>query len=302
MKESCSFPIKRANSTLPRPFQHQRTDPYLNTVINNKLVILRRNALLYANASSQYWALGKDTDARLWPYAVACLEAALKLSDLAVAIYAKVVEAWELPGCQKLLRRAQERWPDTKVWREKVILAYTNRDNTPEIPGLRAIYSDFEHEQDYNKLCEKVSWFVLIAFNRPEDIVNERPKIIPGPHNGQLLAAIATRSLIDHTGFEAARLHQWQHPEIERIMTVKPKPGPRSERDLRKKLTGVLTDELRFSLKADATFLELGERWYHARVLDNTVREAADFYKLDPLDLGKQIRPCDEASGYPTKK
>ncbi len=80
-----------------------------------KMAKLRKNAILYQGAPSLYWPLGRDTDSKLWPYAIACLEAAIKLSDFAVTSYAQIVEAWGSPGCRDIKNACLEHWPDTRL-------------------------------------------------------------------------------------------------------------------------------------------------------------------------------------------
>lgn len=262
---------------------------------------LRENAMLYQDAPSLYWPLRRDVDSKLWPYAVACLEAALSLSDIVIASYSKIVEAWELPGCQNIKNTSLKHWPDTRTWLDTMTKAYANNGTLPELPGVTETYAKYKHDADFNTLNLLVAEFVLLAFNHHQDIVEEAYKVTPGAKSIHIIEAIVTRSIIDHAGYEAAKLHRYQHPDIDHIMTAKPWPSTRKEREIRQQNTNTYKNE-GFSLKADDTLLGLGEMFYRARVLYATLREAADYYSLDPLDLSKRIRPCDDAAGYPYQK
>jgi hypothetical protein len=267
----------------------------------NKVAKLRENAILYRGVPSLYWPLRRDTDSRLWPYAVACLEAAIKLSDFAVASYAQIVEAWELPGCQDIKNACLERWPDTSAWLDRMRKAYASKNDCPEIPGLASTYTKYEHNADFNTMILLVAQFVILNFNRHQDIECETYKVMPGHKSLHLTKAIAMRSIIDSTEYEAAKLRQYQHPDIDLIMTG-PWPKYRTpEREIRSQITNGYKAE-GHNLKADDTLLTLAEMWYRARVLCNTLREAANYYHLDAFDLSKRIRPCDDATGYRYRK
>jgi len=262
-----------------------------------KAAKLRHNAMLYQGAPSLYWSLGRDIDSKLWPYAVACLEAALNLSDIAVASYAKIVEAWDLPGCQDIKNSCLKHWPDTQAWLGKMKNAYASREVLPELPGLASTYAKHEHDPDFKTLNLLAAQFVLLNFNRLQDIEEETYKVIPGTQSLHLTKAIAVRSIIDHAEYDAANLRRYQLPVVERIMTAKPYPDTRKEREIRRQITNVSRSE-GFNLMADDTLLNLAEMWYRARVLCSTLREAADYYRIDSTDLSKRIRPCDDATGY----
>lgn len=266
-----------------------------------KLAKLRQNAILRRGSPSLYWPSRCGVDSKLWPYAIACLEAALQLSDTAVNDYAKIVEAWELPGCQELKHNTLECQDNTSIWADQAIKAYSNRDMPPELPGMNELWARFRHNKDFNDLMTQAAIFILHNFNRQIDLSNENYRIIPGPQSTLLIKAVTMRSIIDHTEYDAAKLHRYQYSDIEHIMTVKPKPRDRDGRRIRHNITTSYKDE-GFNLKADDTFLFLGEKWYRARVLCKTLTEAANHYRIDPLDLSKDIRPCDDASGYPYKK
>ncbi|MFC2012424.1 hypothetical protein ACFLVU_04775, partial [Chloroflexota bacterium] len=54
-------------------------------------------------------------------------------------------------------------------------------------------------------------------------------------------------------------------------------------------------------LKNDKIFVDAAQNWYQCRVAYPSINkycEAPENYKLDPKNISKQIRPCDEAVGY----
>jgi len=273
-----------------------------------KIAKLRQDALLRRGAPSLYWPLSRDIDSRLWPYAVACLEETLRLSDTAVSHYAKIVE---LPGCQKLKAIALEHQSDTRTWKDQVLKAYCARTAIPQLPGVLEAYSELERDQDFSYLMTEVAAFILQNFNRQIDIANKNYKVIPGPQSEQLIKAIIVRLIIDYAGYDAARLHRYQHPDIERIMAAKPKPATRREREIRQQITNVYKSE-GLNLKADDTLLNGASQWYKCRVnpgsIETYLQELAD------LDLKEQeprypdqgrvsndIAPYDKATGYPRR-
>ena len=276
-----------------------------------KAAKLRENAILYQGAPSLYWPLRRDIDSRLWPYAVACLEAAIKNSDFAVASYIKIVEAWELPGCQNIINICYKRWSDTRKWLDKMKKAYAHKGDCPELPSVASTYEKYKHNTDFNTLNLLVAQFVLLNFNRQEDILNEVYKVIPGLQSFHLTKAIAVRSIIDYAEYDSTRLRQYQDPDIDRIMTG---PWPKYRtlgREIRSQITNTSLSE-GFNLKHDDNLLKIGDQWYKCRVNPGTIE--AYLQELADLDLKNQkpiyadqgrisndIAACDEATGYPRK-
>ena len=290
---------------------------------------LRQNAMLLRGAPSLFWPLGRDTNSKLWPYAIACLEAALKLSDIAIASYAEIVEAWELPGCHDIKNVCLKRWPDTRAWLDKMKKAYANKGDCPELQGVASTFENYEHNTDFNTLNLVATQFVLLSFNRQQDVLDEVYKVIPGLQSFHLTKAIAVRSIIDHTEYEAARLRQYQHPDIDRIMTG-PWPKYRTpEREIRSQITNTFSSE-GLNLKHDDNLLKAAEQWYKCRVNPGSIEQYIhdeserinqqahqlsnqdlELYYLktktnkridhipDQSRISNDIAVCDEVTGYP---
>ncbi|MDD5095640.1 MAG: RHS repeat-associated core domain-containing protein [Dehalococcoidia bacterium] len=126
--------------------------------------------------SSRYWPTDPDTgEESLLPYALACLEAALKLSEKARSTYAKLVELWSTQGmeavCNEMCRTGHM------------------------IPETSAYFDS----SDVNHFFETANYFMLIAFNKVEDLEEETPKIT-SERSQALLMVVFLRSLADHLG------------------------------------------------------------------------------------------------------
>ena len=137
-------------------------------------------------------------------------------------------------------------------------------------------------------------------------VLNEVYKVIPGLQSFHLTKAIAVRSIIDYAEYDATRLRQYQHPDIDRIMTG-PWPKYRTpEREIRSQITNTFLSE-GFNLKHDSNLLKIGEQWYRCRVNPGTIEayldEATSLSEkgLERSNVSAAIAPFNEATGYPRK-
>ncbi len=268
---------------------------------------IRQNAMLQGGFPSLLWGLGRGVDSRLWPYAVACLEMMLHLSDAACSAYAAVVESWGLAGCQEVKEAGIARWPETHDWLLELESSYYSGSSPPmfDIPGAEM----HQENRDVAALAETAAAFVILNFNRSQDIANERYKVIPWQvESFALVKAIAVRSVIDYENYDAAKLRRYRDPEINAIMTASSWPNYRTdERGVRSEVTNTLKGA-GFRKKADATLLDRAWKWCNSRVV-HTGPEAFTraYYKeegvyLDPRNVDREIKECDLATGYPRRK
>lgn len=144
-----------------------------------------------------------------------------------------------------------------------------------------------------------MAYLILAAFNRKADLDNGTPKILP-PKSPHLAQAVVFCSLIDYLQLKPKLKGARVIPDIEIkefhwfCWSLANGATTRPGRQIRKTIR-----HHGFNLQHYQTILDGAEMWYKTRVLCNTAREAADYYRIDPVDLSKRIEPYDDATGWP---
>ena len=250
---------------------------------------------------SYYWPFKRLPGSELFAYALAGFEIALKYSEQVRESYSKLVEAWNLPGCQVIKHDALRYTPITYAWVSKVVKALDSdraKSQYPDmVPTAKETNEKNADNPDWQTLLSYVSEIIRLGFNRKDDIAFNALKVVPGQSHS-LIAALGFRSIVDNCGVETATVTSYKG-DFERIMTDNVTTRP--DRELRKKLNRGFKEQS-FELHSDQTLLNLAEMWYRARVLCSTVREAADYYRIDPIDLSKRIAIVDDAVGRRREK
>lgn len=246
--------------------------------------------------AAHYWPFKRLPGSELFAYAVACLEAILKASEKARADYWELVQMWHKPGCQDLVQEAVESSQDTHIWIQKLVRAIDGGQPSPGWDSLEVVSAKHQSNGDFQSLMDCMRQFVLENFNRKVDwLENNRPKVLL-KNSGTLATVIALRSLLDCYEIDLAELDRQRLGEIDTLM--KTNPTIREERRLKSRIVKAFKREL-FAVRLDDAILAKGELWRDARVVFNSVREAADKWGINPLDLSKRIRLCDYSTGYP---
>ena len=259
-------------------------------------------------------------------YAVACVEVVSKSSEKARVLFNGIIEAWGKPGTNILYEQIIAEVPDSE--KEKIKNAFIH----PEIallPDPDKPFRDLEKILKYlvideNKLeagedlkelnpeglkelkslITLFLEFILIGFNRESDIKKGRFKVIPNDQAPWLPFAIMI-----HTSFEYSNI---TIDRLRRIYKVKELKGKIID------FEKVLTEEpmsclhrrmvaagkaAKLKLKSDRIFLSAARHWYQSRVVYSSVTKYCEAQSkkgimLDPKNIEKQIKPCDEAVGY----
>lgn len=254
-----------------------------------------------------YWPFKRLPESKLDAYAVACIETALKYSEDARTIYARIIRSWELPGCQALINDFSQHKQDTRAWLRDRAKAVVSNQPLPDWPnGWNDVFAKAKDNTDFSKLRKYAADFLLNAFNRKIDLDNRTLKVLPGksPYLGQ---AIVSHSLLDYLEIRPELKGPRVIPDSELTdvlcfcHTLTNNSTTRKERRAKHRI--VLTLRCQdFTLHHYQTILDEVEMWYRARVSCNTAREAANYYNIDPEDLSKRIETCDDATGWPRHK
>ena len=256
-------------------------------------------------------------------YALACVEVACKRSEKADVIFEQIIEVCRKPGikavCEKVISAAEKEKLKKmlKGWETEVA-----EDVNKPFKALEGIGSDIdlinaflqakagtfsvspEEEKDWARLARLIRKFILVGFNRKLEIKKGIYRVEPSEKPSWLLIAVIYRVVFEYMGFSIEMLNRTfkrrkvkgRTYDLDKIIIEK-RPS-RMYRNLaaNAKKAGML-------LKNDKTIMKAARRWYQCRVVYSSVNEfcVAESRKeiiLDPKNVDKEIRPCDEAVGY----
>lgn len=262
-------------------------------------------------------------------YAVACVEVVSKKSEKVGAIYQQIIEAWGNPGLKTIYEAIIAEVPDSEIEKAKNALlhpeaAFLPDPNKPfkqleEVFAGLDIDDDFfqddgdmeqlspEDQQDaeeFAKLVCLIMEFIIVGFNRESDIEKGRYRVIPTNEPPWLILAVMMRTSFESHNITLERLRHIYKSRIYKGKTI----------DFHK----VLTEEpmsrwhrrmvasgkaAKLKLKNDRVIIEAAQHWYQCRVAYPSINKYCDALSkktvmLDPKNVTKQIRPCDDALGY----
>lgn len=273
-----------------------------------------------------------DEHAYRWPstalpvaYALACVEVACKSSEKAGGLFQQIIEACGKPGIKAVIEKIisneekEELKQMLKGWKAEFAgdvnkpfkaLEEIGSDNDLINAFLKAKAGTFsvsqEEEKDWARLIRLIRKFTLAGFNRKSDIRKGKYRVEPTEKPPWLLIAVIYRALFQYMAFSPEMLNRTfkrrmvkgKTYDLEKVMTQQ-RPS-RMYRNLvaNAKKAGML-------LKNDKTIMKAARRWYQCRVVYPSVNEfcVAESRKeiiiiLDPKNVDKEIRPCDEALAY----
>lgn len=272
--------------------------------INNRVTLQNPDGQPSGLPDAIYWPFERLPELKLEAYAMACIEIALRFSKDARAIYAKVVQSWELPGCQTLIGDFVQCKQNTRNWLHDRAKAVVKNKPLADWPNAWIeVIMKFKDNTDFHELLMHVHDFIILGFNRKVDLENQAPKLLPR-NSLYLVRAIHDSSLLDYLAEKpelrgprvmpngkVAKFHWFCH-------TLTNNSTARKERERKHTIVQTLRHE-QFTLSHYQTMLDGAEMWYRARVFYNTAREAANYYNIDAVDLSKRIEPYDDATGWP---
>jgi hypothetical protein len=243
----------------------------------------------FLSDKAHYW----PTESLPFAYALACTQIVI-LHGKADKVFNEAKEAWGLPDCQAAAEGIIINILDIKQMVRGWPVLFNNLQNWP---GKSDKYTDFLILID--RLCE----FIKKGFNREIDQANKVWKVLPA--DNPLFKAIIIWTLAEHLGIKLEEWNQYRplvHDgkiyDTEDIMTNE--PTHRVQREIRHEIISFLKKY--GALTNDKTIQYTADMWYKARVEYNSAREAADYFRIDPIDLSKRIELCDDVTGWPRHK
>ena len=259
-------------------------------------------------------------------YAVACVEVVSKSSEKAGVLYNKIVEAWSAPGMKVVFDDIASIIPESGKEEIKNALLHPEIGLSPDpnkpfkqveemFTGLeinedflkgddmgRASLEEREHAKQLADLTWLIMEFIRVGFNRESDIEKGRYRVEVSEKAHWLLWAVEIRTLFDSykIRFEQVRdfykIRGYKGKIIDFYKVLAEQPMSRLHREI---IAGAKAADLK--LKNDRTIVKAARHWYQCRVVFPSINKycgAFENYQLDPKNISKQIRPCDEALGY----
>ena len=252
-----------------------------------------------------YWPFERLPEFKLEAYAEACLETALKHSEEAQAIYAKIVQSWDLPGCQLVIADLAQCKQNHRAWQRNRAEAVVRNEPPPDKPNE---WVEVKHRDnaDFCELQKHTAYLILVGFNRKVDLENQIPKVI-SMKSPYVFRKISEYSLSDYLIIrpELKGPRVFSDTELTEfrwfLSTLVNKATTRPSRQVRQTLR-----QHGFNLHHYSKLLDDAEKWYKSRVDPGTIEDYLDELATQGiyLDRGRienDIAPCDEATGYPRK-
>ncbi len=145
-----------------------------------------------------YYPSGNGSDLQIQAYATACFNRVLMHSDEIQVIFDLMVQLWQLPNYQKLMRIYYKRLPETRQWHRESAQALLHNHPKPAFPAVcieevTAVLKNFQPTQ----MVKYLATIIKLGFNRESDLENHILKIRPQT-SPYLVEAIFSASIMYH--------------------------------------------------------------------------------------------------------
>lgn len=243
-------------------------------------------------------------------YAIACVEVVVKSSEKAGAIYSQIIEACGKPGVKAISKEILSEIPDSKKEEIKQALIHPENAFLPDpnkpFKEIEETFASFEINDEsivdkFTELVPLIMEFIIVGFNRESDIAKKIYRVFPSEKHIWLILAIVMLTSFEHDNitermrkFYMVRKYKGKTIDFNKVLTEEP-----MSRMHRRMVAGSKAAKLK--LKNDRIFVDAARNWYQCRVAFSSINkycDAPENYKLDPKNISKQIRPCDDAVGY----
>ena len=260
--------------------------------------------------SPHYWAEASLPLA----YAVACVEVACQGSERAGMLYDSLVKAWSGSGAKAVSetigsmieKSGKEKIREAALHPERELLPDPNRpfrELEKAFQGVELQRELFKTEE-MGRLEALISEFIIVGFNRKSDIEKGRCRVIPSDSSLWLIWAVGIRSALGSQSvrveglrrFYKVREYKGKTVDFHSVLTEQAMSRLHRQIVASAKAVGL-------RLKNDRTIVVAAQRLYQCRVVYSSTFKFCDEESrkgiiLDPKNVEKQIRPCDETVGY----
>jgi len=247
-------------------------------------------------------------------YAVACVEIVCKSSEKARIIYKRIVEAWNDAGIKAMGEEIGSMIPESGKEKIKKAMLHPESELLPDpnrpFKKLERLFTEVEIDGELfelegtEELENLISEFICVGFNRESDIAKAEYRVMPSEKGAWLIWAVVIRTALEgyKITFEKIRdsykVRKYKGKLRNFQKVLKEEPMSRLHREI---VASAKAANLR--LKNDKTIMKAALRWYKCRVVYRSIEEFCDNepeeeIMLDPKNVNKEIRPCDDAVGY----
>ena len=247
-------------------------------------------------------------------YAVACVEVVCKSSEKAGIVYDKIVDAWSAPRMRVVFDDIASMIPESGKEKIKDALLHPETELSPDpnrpFKDLERLFTGVEidgeliNTEEAAGLENLITEFIIVGFNRESDIEKGRYRVVPSEKAPWLIWAVAIGTALESekitleklTRFYKVGKHKGKVIDFQKVL----KGQPMSR--LHRKMVAS-SKAVNLKLKNDRTIMKAARRWYKCRVVYPSIDKFCDDepekeIMLDPKNVDKQIRPCDDAVGY----
>jgi hypothetical protein len=214
-------------------------------------------------------------------------------------IYQEIVEAWDRPDCQELLKDDNVAIPiaEIEAWAKTVI---KGNEYESDLDIWTETYERYRKSDDFQYLFDRIREFIKVGFNRDKD----SPKVIASRAPYLCIAIVVWTA-----GRYMEKSLDWDMKQYLELGEKKLEISNFIEGESRR-MHGFHVPLLKmygYRLHQDGTMKDISLYWYQSRVVYSGPEEfCREYYKkedvyLDSRNVNRMILECDIAAGYPRR-
>lgn len=265
------------------------------------------------------------------PFALcnACVNVALKESEKARKLYARVVESCRLPDCQEAMVTLAKKVPSGQRLVDKITdhmqigklgkegesgLWLPDGGFLERMKGMMSGYlgvfkrwvdlkKDEPRSPDFRRLSEAFEEFIRESFNNASELDKGRYKVTAGGSNS-LVNVISFRAMGEVRMLSLDRLENAKILRFGKGAYSLAEMNSGRGRRVQRFMAGQYK-RAGYALRHDEKMAQIAWRWYQCRVVHSGPKEFCDWLRrtekeyLEPDNVSHEIKECDEAMGYP---
>lgn len=260
-------------------------------------------------------------------YAMACIEIIATHSKEGGKIFCEIVNAWNSPAVKKYQSDTSSSLTGEEKQAINDVIAETLKDIKKPFNELNELMKEPQwwkpllennNEDAVQELTKedretfeavfyglvKVIEFIIYGFNRKADLRKGICRVLPADNPPWLFIAILERTLNEASKITIDDMRKTYKVvkkgnkviDYEAILT-----GAPTNREHRRLVA--YSNSMKLKLKHDKKFLDAALLWYQCRIKYTSIEKYCDAESvrgkiLDPKNVYKEIKPCDQALGY----
>lgn len=233
--------------------------------------------------------------------AAMCIDVAVRHSQDASLILQQIIDAWDKPDCQALLKdNIALPIEEIRTW-EKAVTG--KGEYEPGFDVWTPLYERYKKSDDFQFLFDRISEFIKVGFNRKNDLARNEYKVVASKAVYLCFAVViwtAGSYLEKHPEWDG----ETQLKLGDKVLDASALDGVFNERVHR--LHSRLFKRYGYRLSHDKRLRNMARLWYLSRVVYSGPEECCIKLQLEGENwtsdnLVKEILLCDIATEYPRK-